>query len=158
MKVRVQIDPLAKDNECYNNCVEKVKRDGGAVVVGWRITWATTLGKYLRTKDHHAVWKSPEKELIDISSRLVLTSRGHEGIMGETEIEFEPDPSALFTDGKALPSIYVPDGPDPHGLLAKACDWANSASKKRAASDTLGADYDDQRSKSFLEQHHKKMK
>ena len=158
MKVRIEIDPLALDNECYNNCVEKVKRDGGAVVVGWRISWATTLGRYLLTKDHHAVWESPDKGLIDISPRLLFTSAGLVRVVGEVEIDFVIDATAAFIDGRALPSVYVTDGPDPHGLLAKACERANSASRKRAAGDKSGADYDDQRSKSFLEQHHKKMK
>lgn len=158
MKVRVEIDPQALDNECHNNCIEKVKRDGGAVVVGWRISWATTLGKYLVTRDHHAVWESPGKELIDISPRVVRTSAGVVRVTGETEIEFESDPSAAFVGGKTLPSVYVTDGPDPHGLLAKACERANAASKKRAAGDTTGAEYDDQRSKTFLEQHHKRLK
>jgi hypothetical protein len=54
MRVRVEIDPLATDNESYNNCLARVRLSGGAVVVGWRLLKAAEHGGHITSREHHA--------------------------------------------------------------------------------------------------------
>jgi hypothetical protein len=157
MKVKVQIDPLAKGNNCYDNCVEKAKRDGGKVVVGWRKSLAASQGALIASLDHHAVWETPQGELIDITPRIVLTEGQLKRIIDEV-IDFEIDESAAFQDGRALPSQYVPNVEDTFGLLKKACEWANKVQNHINAGETAKADYADRKAKDLLNQHWKRSK
>ena len=52
-------------NECFPIVDEKVKSFGGKKVLGWQI-WKTSL---LVEAEFHAVWQSPERELIDITPK-----------------------------------------------------------------------------------------
>ena len=156
-KVNVRIDPLATDNNCYNNCLAKMERNGGDVVVGWRRTPATTptrQGVLLASLDHHAVWRSPTGELIDISPRVAL--KGDQLLTGivDSEIDFEPEPEATFdAEGRALPSRYVPLACDTFGLLQQACNWANRAAGHESARRADKAAYANRKVKQLLEQH-----
>ncbi len=65
VRVDLRVENYAWFLNCYGNVREKVRRDGGEIVYGWailnyRITYEA---------EHHAVWKSPEGELIDITPR-----------------------------------------------------------------------------------------
>jgi hypothetical protein len=152
-KVRVDIDPQATPNNCYNNCGTKVCRDGGEVVVGWRKTPATTQGGLIVSLDHHAVWQSPSGELIDITPRVILTG-GHELTVTDKEIEFCPAPEATFFEGgRARPSQCVPEAEDKWGLLKRACDWANNSAEHKAAGRGEKAQYADDKAKALLNQH-----
>src|SRR5262245_1329679 len=103
IRIPVQIDPLSRENDCYPNCVAKVERDGGNVVVGWRRTRATTDVNLIATVDHHAVWRNPSGALIDISSRIHIFN-GRLEIITDRYSYFMPDASATFEDGRARPS------------------------------------------------------
>lgn len=61
--VPVRVEFYAKPAECFPNVDEKVKRDGGSIVYGWSVL----LGQFLVEAERHAVWKSPQEELIDIT-------------------------------------------------------------------------------------------
>ncbi|WP_143393531.1 hypothetical protein [Fimbriiglobus ruber] len=156
-KVRVQIDPLAADNDCYNNCVAKKVRDGGEVVVGWRLTPATTssaLGPLIASLDHHAIWQSPDGELIDISPRVALKGDQLRTGIADENVEFKRDPEASFdANGRARSSKYVPLASDTFGYLQEACDWANQADKYDAAGNTGQSLYAQKRVKDFLDRH-----
>ena len=152
-KVRVEVDPQASENNCYNNCVAKAVRDGGEVVVGWRRTPATTQGGLIVSLDHHAVWRSPSGELVDISPRVAATG-GQLVVITDKEIEFRPDPEATFLeDGRARPSQYVPGAEDTWGLLKQACEWANSSAAHAAAGDQQKAQYANDKARALLNQH-----
>ena len=81
--VPVEIDPLSKGNECYQNCVAKSQREGGLVVVGWRRTFATVGVPLIANLDHHAIWRSPSEALIDISPWVRFFNGEYEQIVGE---------------------------------------------------------------------------
>lgn len=61
--VTVQVEPYATPKNCFPNVEEKVKRDGGSIVYGWSVL----LGQFLVEAERHAIWKSPQNELIDIT-------------------------------------------------------------------------------------------
>jgi hypothetical protein len=157
MKVRVEIDPLATDNESYDNCAARARRNGGAVVVGWRLRAAPEHGGHVVSREHHAVWRGPSGELLDITPRLVLTERGLQRLGTGEEIEFEADPEATFLQGRPRPNTHVPSGDDPHGLLKKACEWANKAAELRAAGDAARAEYADKKVADLLAQHQRRV-
>lgn len=52
-------------SECYPNVERKVKESGGRMVLGWQV-WKT---RHLIEGEMHAVWESPEEELIDITPK-----------------------------------------------------------------------------------------
>jgi hypothetical protein len=153
LKVRVAIDTEAAPNNCYNNCVAKVARDGGAVVTGWRhITADSNLG-LIKQIQHHAVWRSPAGELIDITPQ-VGGAAGQEAIIVRSEVEFEVDDTATFLEGgKSRVGRIEKNAADPHGLLAKAVEWANTSLEHEYQGNHQGVKYADRRVKGFLQQH-----
>jgi hypothetical protein len=121
IRIPVQIDPFSRENDCYPNCVAKVTQDGGQVVVGWRRTPATTDVNLIATLDHHAVWRNPRGELIDISNRIRELG-GRQEIVTDEYSYFMPDPAADFgKDNRARPSCHIPLVADTHGYLERAC-------------------------------------
>ena len=62
--VRINAEPYSKNNWCFQNVEEKVRRDGGEVVYGWSFLWWE---QNFIEAEFHAIWKSPEGELIDIT-------------------------------------------------------------------------------------------
>src|SRR4051812_9881300 len=95
VRVPVKIDPLSRPNQCYQNCVTKVERDGGRVIVGWRKTCATVGAELIATLDHHAVWESPAGELVDISARVRIFNKREE-IIVDKYIDFMAASAAKF--------------------------------------------------------------
>ncbi len=61
--VPVNIEKYSTPNNCFYNVMKKVALDGGHIVYGWKIHH----GKLLDEAERHAVWRSPNGELIDIS-------------------------------------------------------------------------------------------
>ncbi|MDN4600614.1 hypothetical protein P5G61_05210 [Paenibacillus sp. F6_3S_P_1C] len=62
--------PAIKDsdaviNECFPNVQKKVSDSGGDIIFGWQL-WK---GKFIGEAEFHAVWKSDEGELIDITPK-----------------------------------------------------------------------------------------
>ncbi|MFT6908731.1 MAG: hypothetical protein ACJAS1_005435 [Oleiphilaceae bacterium] len=65
--VKIMPSPEARISECFPNVDYKVDQDGGVRVIGWQI-WKT---KNLIEAEFHSVWKTDEKELVDITPRIV---------------------------------------------------------------------------------------
>jgi hypothetical protein len=84
----------AKPGECIYNVQSQVSANGGGMVLGWCI-WERQ-GINL-TAEFHAVWKSPDSELVDITPKPD----------GETKILFLHDPKLVW-DGKRYPSHFTP--------------------------------------------------
>lgn len=58
-------EPYAKKEQCFVNVEKKVKLDGGSSHYGWAIFQADIFCE----GERHAVWKSPEGNLVDITPR-----------------------------------------------------------------------------------------
>jgi hypothetical protein len=66
------IDELyAIPNECFPNVVRKVTIDGGQIVYGWQI-WK---GELICEAEFHAVWRSSNGNLIDITPKIPPVER-----------------------------------------------------------------------------------
>ncbi|MEI2395168.1 hypothetical protein [Paenibacillus phytohabitans] len=52
-------------SECFPNVERKIKRDGGSIIYGWQV-WSTNL---ICEAEFHAVWKSIDGELVDITPK-----------------------------------------------------------------------------------------
>ncbi|MEY3498429.1 MAG: hypothetical protein RL308_98 [Bacteroidota bacterium] len=61
--VPVKVEEYSKPDNCFFNVKEKVSKDKGEIIYGWKL-YQTQL---LLEAERHAVWKSPLGELIDIS-------------------------------------------------------------------------------------------
>jgi len=62
----VRPEPFAKAGECFPSVKEKVRRHGGSMQLGWQI-WQ--IPDIMIEAEFHAVWKSPDGELIDITPK-----------------------------------------------------------------------------------------
>ena len=67
IKVPVLIDSQATIDNCFPNVLEKIKRDGGSIIYGWTIHTFP----YIYEAEKHAVWKSENNELIDITPKKI---------------------------------------------------------------------------------------
>ena len=67
--IPVQVESYAKPLNCFPNVDEKVKRDGGKAHYGWAIHQTDLLCE----AERHAVWESPNEDLIDITPREFVT-------------------------------------------------------------------------------------
>jgi len=67
--VYIPVSPelYARVNDCFVAMRQKVDRDGGTIVCGWQI-WQTPL---ITEAEYHAVWRSPEGILLDITPKMV---------------------------------------------------------------------------------------
>lgn len=81
--VSVRTEPYAEANECFAAVAKKVAADGGSIQHGWTI-WQ--FGDWMAEGEFHAVWRSPQGELVDISPKPA----------GETSILFLPDPKLTY--------------------------------------------------------------
>lgn len=61
----------AQPRRCFENAMEKVRRDGGNILFGWTFNLhdASDIGEYI-TATHHAVWHAPGGHLIDVTPFL----------------------------------------------------------------------------------------
>lgn len=83
----------AKVNECFPNVEAKISHAGGRMLCGWQIwEWPYVLVE----AEFHAVWVSPEGELVEI------TPKQH----GEETILFVPDPALTYA-GLAKDNVRV---------------------------------------------------
>ena len=64
-QVKVVLEPYAKIHNCFMNVAEKVNRDGGKIIYGRAIFYTDLVCE----AEMHAVWESPNGELIDITPR-----------------------------------------------------------------------------------------
>ena len=90
----VQPEADAVVNECFPNVELKIARAGGRMLCGWQLwEWPHVLVE----AEFHAVWLSPEGEMIDI------TPKPH----GEARILFVPDECRCY-DGIAVDNVRMP--------------------------------------------------
>jgi len=68
----VKPEPFAEVAECFSSVKEKVQRDGGSIQLGWQI-WQ--IPDIMIEAEFHAVWKSPDGELIDITPKKYRIDR-----------------------------------------------------------------------------------
>lgn len=62
---RLEPDPGAMPNECFTNCQRKVNTSGGTMQCGWIFHGHREMSYVVAVA--HAVWRSPEDLLIDIT-------------------------------------------------------------------------------------------
>jgi hypothetical protein len=92
--VPVQSATVFKAHYCFDNVKKHVAQHGGRVQYGWTI-WE--LPKLLIEGEFHAVWNSPEGQLIDVTEKPD----------GEEKILFLPDDSREFK-GTLIDNIRQP--------------------------------------------------
>jgi hypothetical protein len=86
-------------SDCFMDVQKQVDEHGGTVQHGWTIwEWPGIFAE----GEFHAVWRSPEGELIDVSSK------GH----GETTILFAADPKRIFKE-RRVPNVRFAISRDP---------------------------------------------
>lgn len=90
--LKVQPENYSEINECFPAVQEKIRRDGGFWVLGWQI-WKSEV---LIEAEFHAVWKSPDGVLIDITPKQLPIS----------DILFLPDQKAKY-DGSQVDNIRL---------------------------------------------------
>lgn len=80
-------EKYAQHGDCYGAVSEKMRRDGGTTQYGW-IIWQTD--ELMIEAEFHAVWKSPEGNLLDITPK----------VDGESTVLFLPDPVRIDEGGR----------------------------------------------------------
>lgn len=97
--IQVETRPDARSAECFEATAKHVAEFGGTSVVGWQVwEWPGILIE----GEFHAVWKSPDGELLDVSRKDE----------GEQQILFIPDPRLSYA-GETIDSIRIPIGKNP---------------------------------------------
>lgn len=96
---KLQYIPLAplswcQELDCFGNVDEQVRKSGGSVQLGWQI-WE--FKNVLIEAEFHAVWKSPEGKLIDITPKPYAFKT----------ILFIPDNTRQYT-GRQIDNIRMP--------------------------------------------------
>jgi len=81
-------------DSCFYNIEDKIKVDGGGVQYGWTI-WEKP--EILIEAEFHAVWVSPENELIDITEKADA----------EPQILFLPDSNRVW-EGEMIDNVRAP--------------------------------------------------
>ncbi|HFD31464.1 MAG TPA: zinc chelation protein SecC [Gammaproteobacteria bacterium] len=67
----VKPEPYSQVVGCFPAVKEKISRDGGTQELGWQI-WKTDI---IVEAEFHAVWKSPDGKLIDITPKQISVPR-----------------------------------------------------------------------------------
>lgn len=91
ISVRHEAETWAKLNYCFCNVQRKTEECGGERILGWQFIQepvGSTLGILIAV--HHAIWKSPEGDLVDITPCAGRTLRSDTGVM------FLPDETATL--------------------------------------------------------------
>ncbi len=153
-RLSVKVEPYSREDDCYVNCMKKVEKDGGAIVVGWRKDRAITdTVEILSTLTHHAVWKSAEGRLIDITPHRILLN-GKMEIVTPNYVDFMPDPTANFDDlDNARNPITIPSAPDRFGYLKQACIRMDKRWLLNAAGEKAKADYEEKKIVELIQSH-----
>jgi len=61
--VPIEVESYSTNNNCFYNVIDKITIDKGKIIYGWKIHQT----RLLLEAERHAVWKSPNGELIDIT-------------------------------------------------------------------------------------------
>lgn len=97
--VPVHPEPSAQVNECFPNVEAKAQKDGGAIVYGWQLwEWPNVLVE----GEFHAVWRSPDGNLIDITPKAD----------GEEKVLFVPDERRTYR-GVSIDNVRIALRDDP---------------------------------------------
>lgn len=86
-------------NECFPNVRTQIERGGGTMVIGWSI-WESP-GFFVEA-EYHAVWRSPEGRLVDITPKAARSDR----------ILFVPQPDAAYV-GRQVNNVRRAVSADP---------------------------------------------
>jgi len=97
--VPVEPEPDGKLSDCFAIVDDKIKRMGGSVCHGW-VVWL--LPSIMVEGEFHAVWRSPDGELLDVSPNPL--DAGH--------ILFIADPTRSY-EGKQVDNIRIPLSKNP---------------------------------------------
>jgi hypothetical protein len=89
----LRAEPFAQIAECYGNVATKIAKDGGDVQHGWCV-WVHE-GRLIEG-EFHAIWVSPQGELVDITPKRD----------GEERILFIPDKETVY-DNKHIDNVRV---------------------------------------------------
>ena len=85
--------------DCFNDVQRHISENGGSIVHGWLLwEWPNVLVE----AEFHAVWKSPDGKLLDVSEKP----------QGETTILFVEDKTRIFT-GSSVDNVRMAVGNDP---------------------------------------------
>lgn len=85
--------------DCFNDVQRHIAENGGSIVYGWLLwEWPGILVE----AEFHAVWQSPEGELLDVSEKPC----------GETTVLFIKDPTRVFS-GRRVDNVRLAVGKDP---------------------------------------------
>lgn len=98
--VPVRPAPHGKRAYCFRNSVIEAQRSGGEAVYGWAV-WRWP-GRWFEA-EHHAIWRSPEGELIDVTPQQGDPPR----------ILFLPDEAAIYDPRTFRTNVMAPDGDNP---------------------------------------------
>jgi hypothetical protein len=110
----------SKALQCFNNAFNKFDKDGGGVLFGWTFIYKISpLGRYL-IATNHAVWKSPEGYLIDVTpyeNDIPFSNNGKILFLADANA----NPIKTKTGEFALPNRYFPidDSPELYEYLRK---------------------------------------
>lgn len=103
--VPIKPAPNADPNDCFNVVSNRVKNNGGQMVIGWQI-WETP-GVVLEA-EFHAVWRHPKKNtLMDLTPKSIRTP----------QVLFLADPQRTYDDRQVKPILR------PLTSLPEAHDW-----------------------------------
>jgi hypothetical protein len=61
--VNIRIEKYSIKDNCFHNVEDKVANDNGQIVYGWKLH----KGIFLEEAERHAIWKSPNGELVDVT-------------------------------------------------------------------------------------------
>ena len=92
--VPVRPAPGATPSDCFINADAYARKHGGSVLYGWQIwQWPGVL----LDAEFHAVWRSPDGELVDVTPKLTGLSR----------VLFLADANATY-EGRQVENVYHP--------------------------------------------------
>lgn len=94
--VEVHPEPAARVAYCFDNSAAQAAAKGGEAVYGWAI-WHWP-GRWFEA-EHHAVWRTPTGELIDVTPQAGNPPR----------VLFLPDPSAPYNPSTFRRNVMAPD-------------------------------------------------
>ena len=140
---------------CLLNVERKVSECGGRVVYGWIVKTETRL---FTTHTHHAVWKSPDGELFDVTPLSVIED-GMMTIWWGDSIKFVVDEEAQFIgpsgERRARPTRYIPK--QNHPTLVRAAEYLSRADEAMFEDDIFSHRYWTKRANEFANRYLKKI-
>ena len=93
-RLQVKTRSDSEESDCYVDVAKQIEEHGGEIVYGWQV-WEWP--RILIEGEHHAVWKSENGELMDLSYKAD----------GEEEVVFIPDPQTPY-EGKRIRTLRYP--------------------------------------------------